>query len=148
MSSFDPEQMKNLHAARWDSCQSGGSNRPHRTYPLVCKKNHIDDFPKKNQYLPFWNCHKLQFLYPPECSEGVSPLVHKALEGRVKDSVSHGRSFLVAFPPLSGTPVHLPPYLRCLSQLAIKNSSVSCTETSAFAPSPICTCAMYINTLA
>ena len=105
-------------------------------------------FSKKNQYLPFWNCHKLQFLYPPECSEGVSPLVHKALEGRVKDSVSHGRSFLVAFPPLSGTPVHLPPYLRCLSQLAIKNSSVSCTETSAFAPSPICTCAMYINTLA
>ena len=105
-------------------------------------------FPKKRKYLPFWNCHKLQLLYPPESSEGVSPLVHKALEGRVKDSVSHGRSFLVAFPPLSGTPIHLPPYPRFLSQLAIKNSSVSCTETSAFAPSPICTCAMYINTLA
>ena len=105
-------------------------------------------FQKKNQYLPFWNCHKLQFLYPPESSEGVSPLVHKALEGRVNDSVTHGKSFFVASPTLSGTPVHLPPYLRYLSQLAIKNSSVSCTETSAFAPSTICTCAMYINTLA
>merc|ERR1712032_459931 len=51
--------------------------------------------------LTFWNCHKLQLLYPPESSEGVSPLVHKALEGRVKDSVSHSKSFLVAFPPLS-----------------------------------------------
>ena len=105
-------------------------------------------FPKKHKYLPFWNCHKLQFLYPPESSEGVSPLVHKALEGRVNDSVTHGKSFFVASPTLSGTPVHLPPYLRYLSQLAIKNSSISCTETSAFAPSPICTCVKYINALA
>ena len=46
--------MRNLHAARWDSYQSGDSNRPHRTYPLDCKRNCIDDFPhKKVNIYPF-----------------------------------------------------------------------------------------------
>ena len=79
-------------------------------------------------YLPFWNCHKFQLLNPPEASESVSPLVNKTLEGGVNDSVTHGRSFLVAFPRLSGEPALLLHYL--VHQLVINNCSISCASVT------------------
>ena len=43
----------NLHAARWDSCQNGDSNRPHRTCPPDCKRNHVSVFFLEVNIFPF-----------------------------------------------------------------------------------------------
>ena len=83
----------NLHAARWDSCQNGDSNRPHRTCPPDCKRGHISVF-SRTKNLPFWHCLQLQLFNPPESPKVITSLVHEALESRIDVSHGNGKAFL------------------------------------------------------